>query len=94
MKPTIDFRSDYLYLVVGERHTMTNMKSVRVGDENFLVVEQIENDEPMLIDVHGDNWCVLGNRRLRNLIYNPLLYSKRRIFGFPLDEQVQNLSRR
>jgi hypothetical protein len=42
-------------------------------------------DQPMAsVEIHGDEWCVLGNTRVSDLIDNALVYGERQVFGFPL----------
>lgn len=65
---------------------MTEIRSVQVGDLSFVVMESKDEEEPLLIDIHGDNWCTVGNDRISDFVYDPILFSKRRVFGFPLDE--------
>jgi hypothetical protein len=42
-------------------------------------------DQPMSsVEIHGDDWCVLGNRGVCDLVNDPLVYGERQVFGFPL----------
>lgn len=39
------------------------------------------------IDIDGYKWCVLRDVRHDNVINDPLIFRKMRVFGFPLPEE-------
>ncbi len=38
------------------------------------------------VQIHGDQWCVFGNRSSANLVNDASVYSKLQVFGFPLSK--------
>ena len=63
-----------------------------VPEAGCFIAGQPESHAPMaLAEIHGDVWCVLGNRGISDFVDDSLLYSKRQVFGFPLSEQRLNL---
>ena len=64
-----------------------NEKDVHEPMVGFFFAGVCQPDKPMaLTEIHGDEWCVLGNRRFSDLLDDPLAYSKRKVFGFSLQE--------
>ena len=47
----------------------------------------VQASKPMaLTEIHGDKWCVLGDRRLSDLANDSFVYSKLQVFGFSLEK--------
>jgi len=42
-------------------------------------------DQPMAsVEIHGDQWCVLGDNGVLDLMDNAFVYRERQVFGFSL----------
>ncbi len=64
-----------------------NEKEIQKPLAGFFFAGVPQSNKPMaLTEIHGDEWCVLGNRRVSDLVDDPLGYSKRKVFGFSLQE--------
>lgn len=65
--------------------TLENQKLEELKNRiDFFAGIKPETDDTILFEVHGDDWCLLGNDRRTNVINDPFFFSKLQVFGFPI----------
>lgn len=56
------------------------------GVEYFAGIKPESLTHTLLLEIHGDQWCLFGDDRRSDISNDPLFFSKFKVFGFTLAE--------
>jgi hypothetical protein len=62
----------------------TDATSSDQPDVGYFLAGEPSQAPMSLTEIHGDKWCVLGDRGVSDLTDDALVYSKLEVFGLPL----------